>query len=626
MELSIDQLIQAINKAAEEGDEETVRELGALLPRDGPSVADRRVSQAEAAAYGGAQGVSFGSSDEIIGMAGFDKDRARESLALAREQHPWTAYGTEIVGSGATGYGLARGLFTAGKLGVGLIGGALQHSPWLRRAAYPALAATEGALYGAGAAMEGDRLSGAGVGAGIGFGAGIAVPAGSAALSWTGRKVRNAFSAGDSAAQRKAMEAIQEVAQREGTSVDDVMRFLREDDTRMLADYSDRFLGQARHSTARATADTREIIQQNARNRTRQQAGVLESNVDDILGTQGTSYADEVRRLTAARRSMGDQEYSKLFQGAPDVELTPEIQALLQRPSVAKARRKGVDLAKDAPTPPQGGLIEELHWTKNQLGDMIAKAKPGTKRYANLSAARKELAGFLDDAVPGYGDVSRRYGDLKRTEQAADAGRSLLSGAKPFEALDELGALQGEEARAFVIGTKDAIRQAIRDNPGKDPSKLIPPGKWNRLESTLGKDVMQELDTVLKYEGRLWRTADALERVTADLTREAPTITRADVSAGVLGKVGLAISGMAEALRRNADKLSTREHDRIAGILAKPLSKDPAVRARELEVIERALTPIYRNHFGAAGASGVAGGLPGMLGDPRTQDNGILEE
>jgi predicted transcriptional regulator len=620
-QLTQEQLIAAINKAAEEGDEATVHELGRLIPRQGPSVMDPKIPQAEAAALGAAQGVTFGFSDELYGLAGGDSGAARDRLAMAREQHPWTAFGSEIAGGVGTGFGTIRGL------GTGL--NALRASNTARRVSYPAFAGAEGALYGAGAAQPGDRVSGALGGAGLGVAAGVAVPAASAALQWTGRKVSRAFSSGDAVARQKAMEAIQEVAQREGTSADDVLRFLQEDDTRVLADYSDRYLGQARHSTARAPAETRELIQKNMRARTRSQAGVLEQEVDDLIGVGNTSYREELAKLQERATQMGRQEYDELFrgEGAQGVAVPDWLRARLKK-SVTLSRAwneaEEVMAARGDVLP---GNAARLHRMKVYLSGKARQQGLDPTTAAAYKQNAAEIGRYLDETIQGYADISARRADIYAIEEAAEAGRRLLTGRMDFEDVADLGQLQGERSRAFIVGTRDALRQLIRDNPGKDPSKLIPPGRWNRLRSTLGDEVTDELDTVLQYEGRLWRTADALERVTADLTREAPAINRADASAGALGKVGLFLTGMAEALRRNADKLSTREHDHIARVLAQPLSKDPAARAKELEIIKQALTPIYRNHFGAAGAAGAAaGGIPGMLADPPARNNGILEE
>ena len=119
------------------------------------------------------QGVTFGFGDELAAIARSVGDETyeealaaeRASLEKFREESPYTAYGLEIAGS-----------IPSSLLGVGLLGRAAQVgskvAPVLSKvptAVGTALATgAEGALYGAGAAEEGQRLTGAGVGGAVG--------------------------------------------------------------------------------------------------------------------------------------------------------------------------------------------------------------------------------------------------------------------------------------------------------------------------------------------------------------------------------------------------------------------------------------------------------------------------
>lgn len=119
------------------------------------------------------QGLSFGFGDELaaiaqsaVGDKTYEEAVAEERAKLEafRSGNAPLAYGLEIAGSIPTslfGVGLlGRGAQAAGKL----IPSALRSAP----VAAASTAATEGAIYGAGAAKEGERLAGAGVGGSIG--------------------------------------------------------------------------------------------------------------------------------------------------------------------------------------------------------------------------------------------------------------------------------------------------------------------------------------------------------------------------------------------------------------------------------------------------------------------------
>lgn len=125
------------------------------------------------------QGLTFGFGDELVAFAKSLGDKTyeealaeeRESLERFREESPLVAYPAEIAASIPTsllGIGLlGRGAQAAGRF----IPSALKSAP----VGAVATGAAEGALYGAGAAEEGERLAGAGVGGALGGALGGAV-------------------------------------------------------------------------------------------------------------------------------------------------------------------------------------------------------------------------------------------------------------------------------------------------------------------------------------------------------------------------------------------------------------------------------------------------------------------
>ena len=122
----------------------------------------------------GGQGLSFGFADEIeaIIRSGLNKDKSykdiveeiRTDIEKFRERSPVMAYGTEIAASLPTailgGAGIAKAGATAAK--AGLTGAAKLGK------GVGTQSAIQGAVYGAGAAEEGERLGGAALGGAIG--------------------------------------------------------------------------------------------------------------------------------------------------------------------------------------------------------------------------------------------------------------------------------------------------------------------------------------------------------------------------------------------------------------------------------------------------------------------------
>ena len=144
----------------------------ALERRKKKTQADDSSSTVSDIARAAGQGLTFGFGDELVALAKSLGDKTyeeavaeeRQALERFREESPLAAYPIEIAAS-----------IPASLLGVGLLGRGAQAAgrfiPSALKSAPVGAAATgaaEGALYGAGAAEEGQRLSGAGVGAALG--------------------------------------------------------------------------------------------------------------------------------------------------------------------------------------------------------------------------------------------------------------------------------------------------------------------------------------------------------------------------------------------------------------------------------------------------------------------------
>lgn len=633
------QIVDALDLALEEGDMEAAEELRNMLQQtQGPSIADEQVGPGRALAAGVAQGGTFGRGDEIQGRIGAAADTvygglrgigipdpiarplgavggfaispyfdfgqaedqltgdARQELSLGRQQHPGLAYGGEIGTAMATG--------GAGMRALGGVAPLANLSTWQRRFAYPGIAGVEGALYGSGAAEEGDRLRGGAVGGALGVGAGVALPAVVGAAGWTSRKVMDAFRAGDPARQRAAEAAIREVAEAEGVDPMEVLRWLSSNKDLSLADYSPRYLGRSTQSMQGATAGGRDEVVSSMQGRLNRQSGALEDTAERVTGTQGQSYRQTVEELAQRRQDMSMNEYAKLFAEAPGINLSPQERAVLNRPSVLKAWNGAERLARDFGQTIQGNA-SRLHWTKVKLGVMIEDAKKAEK--AALSESRKAIQETLEREIPDYARLTSEYGDTFAIEKAADAGRNLFRGAKPFEDLEDLGQLTGDRAEAFAIGLKDGLRQRIRDWGDRDPRNLFTQPQRDRIRTVMGEEA-DDLFAAVEREARGWRTSDALIKAKAQLETAPDVMGGGAIAALGLQRKIMFLSQIFNGLTKKADHLTPREHDRILEMLTRPIRSQ-----RQIDEIERALTPIYDKYYGTAGVAGMIGGAPGVL-------------
>jgi len=191
---TIAQLEEALRKAHEAGKFEDARAFASEIKRLRTQKLEEPEFEAGALDYARAagQGVAFGFGDELAAIARslgdetYEEAVAAERAALEkfRDKDAISAYGLEIAGSipssvllaaplGRVGL-LAKGALAASKVAPLLRGtqAASKVAPILAKTQMPlktaAIAGTEGAIYGAGAAEEGERLTGAQVGGGVG--------------------------------------------------------------------------------------------------------------------------------------------------------------------------------------------------------------------------------------------------------------------------------------------------------------------------------------------------------------------------------------------------------------------------------------------------------------------------
>lgn len=164
--------------------EELAEALGVTITRPEPEVKVPEINVLKGIARAVAQGITFGTSDEIQAFAenlftGKSYDEAvkeqRQKIEQFRSERPELAYPAEIASSMAMPLGIAG---TAGRLaGKALpkVGEAVSQAaqkilPQTTLGRNVALGAGTGAAYGAGASEEGQRLSGALAGGAIGAG------------------------------------------------------------------------------------------------------------------------------------------------------------------------------------------------------------------------------------------------------------------------------------------------------------------------------------------------------------------------------------------------------------------------------------------------------------------------
>ena len=470
-----------------------------------------------------AQGATFNFADEMAGLINPQyRDVVRGATQQFATDRPMMSTGLELAGGLATApftgpLSLGRGITTMGK--VARTAGDI---------------AAQGALSGAGAADEGDRLTGAAMGAGTG----LAVGGGANVL---GRAVRGA--------------AITPIASR----MPEVMGIAPETlgGYNVRPDYARERLAELLERDAQARIMTgvepgQEAVMAAARLR-RPRGGGLGAEAP-IAATGGNTLAEidmlsqlpgvAGRQLTAQQRRVAAkrggaivktaERATGVFKSADD-ELTylAKRQAEAAGPLYAKVRdisfpideelqsilgRARLDLGAAQRTATRRGESatplrnlkqgDQLPFAaadqlKRTLWDKAQKKRRAgeTNEAADLDRLRLDLVGKLDTLSPDYAKARSAFAGFGELETAVEKGTTALS-----ESAESLAKLTKEftpsELEAFRVGAVDSLRQVAGSQAGQ--TRLLnmykEPELQGKLRAIFGNDFREFQRTILAQE------------------------------------------------------------------------------------------------------------------------------
>lgn len=414
------------------------------------------------------QGATFGWADEIsAGMDAavrapfsdqsfgdiYEKNLAveRDRLQRSREQWPKLSFASELAGGVATGS-------LAGRAAVKGGGQVLNRVPGYARLA--GAGAGGGAVYGAGAAEEGGRLQGAAVGAGVG---GVAAPVGALGIRATGTILKKLgqpiLRALQNAPEAQAERIIREAMKRGDISED----FIREELARLgpqatIADVADSMQRLARgvaSMSGRGSTIAREYLE----------ARGIQQNQSLLGGQNIPQFKKWFHNFTNSRITAADALYNEARDGAIDLS-TPEISALLQRPSVRAAARGAERVIKEKGG--AGGNFEYINAIKQRLDKQIAiLLRQGDNAGArDIIKTKNELLRQIDAQNPAYAQARAVFAGEASLRNAAEEGAGLWRGRTDIDVMEDLleGYTEGEAA-AFRAGALRGLVDKIEATP-----------------------------------------------------------------------------------------------------------------------------------------------------------------
>ena len=465
-----------------------------------------------------AQGATFNFADEIAGLINPQyRDVVRGATQQFATDSPMMSAGLELAGGLATApltgpLSLGRGVTTMGK--VARTAGDI---------------AAQGALSGAGAADEGDRLTGAAMGAGTG----LAIGGGANVL---GRAVRGAAITPIASRMPGVMgiapetlggynvrpdyprERLAELLERDAQAR--IMTGVEPGQEAVMTAARLRKLGKEAPIAA-AGGNTLAEIDMLAnlpgvagRQLTMQQrrvaagrGGAITETAERATGVT-RSAEDELTNLAKKQADAAGPLYSKLRDVTFPVD--EELQSILGRARLDLGAAQRTATRRGEPTAQLRSLkqgdqlpfaaadqLKRSLWDKAQA----ARRKGANNEAADLDRLRLDLVKKLDSLSPDYAKARETYAGFAELETAVELGRGALS--ESSEALSKLTKdLTPSELEAFRVGAVDALRGVAGSQAGQ--TRLLnmykEPELQGKLRAIFGNDFRQFQRMILSQE------------------------------------------------------------------------------------------------------------------------------
>lgn len=563
---------------------------------------------------GAAQGLSFGFSDELEGLAralvdkyasGSKKSfgelydeavsKPRRRIAAAQATNPLAFYGGEIgsalaVPSGLAGLGI-RGA-VSGASGAGL--GARTLAGAREGAAY-------GAAYGAGTAQGGitDRLSGAAQGGLVGGAVGAAVPGAvdlaGAALQRVATPVRSVMNPRGVAAEKLEEAVARDLSTTPGVYGDSAQqfadRFGRMADVNpqvRLADAGGENVRGLMRSATNMPNEMRDTVKRAVDTRQAGQWSRIENSLTGAMNEPRNFY-DSVAAVAQRMDEIGAEKIAPALR--VETPITPQLASVLDRPTARELRsvveRKIADEGR-----PIGfeTRTEMLHRMKMELDEQIGMARRaetmGNRPQAGwdvrtLTVLKRDLLNAIDN--PAYKDGLKNYASQARLTNAAEDGFDNFMRQAPEQIRETLRRFDTDAERdMYRMGALRAIVDKVRTgNVTRDRTDGVfsSPAMQLRLKELMpSQKQYREFQRSLVVEAKMADTRKAIQG-NSTTARQLAEGDEAGKAARGLSSVINAASGRLEPVLNLVGNVANRFSGMTPGVAAETLrlgmSRDP---------------------------------------------------
>lgn len=214
--------------------------------------------------------------------------------------------------------------------------------------------------------------------------------------------------------------------------------------------------------------------------------------VQDVAGT------DEYFNLIKdGRRVFANEDYGRAMADGIDAQMAkavkPQIQALMERPSMQQAKQAAQSLAKEQNiTISKWGSIEGLDWLKKGLDDLISSAKKpgsaiGDAKLRALVQTKQDLMSVIEDVAPAYKAANDNFAAMSRQVNSMEVARDLLN--RMQSPLARAGATQRELKNEYARALEQAM-ESTKKATGLDLpiERVMLPNDLNTLRN-VAKDM-----------------------------------------------------------------------------------------------------------------------------------------
>jgi len=272
--------------------------------------------------------------------------------------------------------------------------------------------------------------------------------------------------------------------------------------------------------------------------------------------------------LVEARDQATNQLYDSA-QGA-QVQLTPELQQLMQRPSMQSAAKQAQNIAaeKGAQFTPDNLTGADAQRIKMALDDATNTANVrgiGGNELGAIRDTKTAYLGELEKQIPEYSEANRLYRDM----------------SKPINELDVGNAIADKYIPALYDGVKspsklnhEALAKALRD--GDKIAQNVTGFKGAKLSETLSPQNMKILEGLVK-DSRYIASSDLKGRAVGSNTFQNLTFGKRGAKDGVIDNVA-ALSAPLSMLKALRDKAYGGVNDDVTMLQAKVM-QDPKLAA-----------------------------------------------